>query len=315
MNPRDGLSITRRQAVRATGLAALTSLTGCLSGLHSQSESETTEYSFDVESISTSPVEHSLYQPEDGNLFGDPAREALGNILPEGRHTTYGYTPLPDDAYVETEEGYYQVKNTITGRRKTERTVVEAVRVSEENIPRDAVELDDLERPVARVLKILHTNHVTNGEGGASDLLHGDVYVLRRPAETDSRLGTRELDGEVVRMEETGPWAYRIDVTDENITETEYSTLTVKVADSRDEFRDVVFESRVDAEIYPGDLQDEESDLLEKAITDGTYTEETPLTEAFESLLDRLGLDDTSENGHLWYDTEYYSYTLYVDEA
>ncbi|XGI83093.1 hypothetical protein ACEU6E_07360 [Halorutilales archaeon Cl-col2-1] len=313
MNPRDGLSITRRQAVRATGLAALTSLTGCLSGLHSQSE--TTGYSLDVESISTSPVEHSLYQPDYDDLFGDRARETLGNILPEGRHTTYGYTPLPDDAYVEAEEGYYQVKNTITGRRKTERTVVEASRVSEENIPRDAVGIDDLERPVARVLKILHTNHVTNGEGGASDLLHGDAYVLRRPAEVESRLGTRELNGEVVRMEETGQWAYTIDVTDENITETEYSTLTVKVADSRDEFRDVVFESRVDAEIDPGDLPDEESDLLEKAIANDTYTEETPLTEAFESLLDRLSLDDTSENGHLWYDAEYYSYTLYVGEA
>jgi len=47
-----------------------------------------------------------------------------------------------------------------------------------------------LERPSARVLKILHSHAQTEGSGSAAELLRGDAYVLRRPAERESQVAT-----------------------------------------------------------------------------------------------------------------------------
>jgi len=309
---------TRRRTLQAAGTAALTALAGCLSGNRSSSQRSTEEYRLTVDRIESSPVEYALYEPDDSPLFGEPAETALENILPEGRHTTYGYEPLPNDGYVEFEESYYQIKHVVTGRQQMERQVVRVDTVPQEQVSDDAILVETLERPSARIIKILHSYTQSGGGSSSAELLQDDGYVLRRPSERESRLASGELDGQVVKMTDSGAWAYRVDVTTEQLTETAHTALAVEVASSQSEFREVVFGSRIDADLSPDELPTEPQEILEQAIAKGTYSEEAPISGAFDRLLDFLGLGtvDRAENGKLlWYDDEFYRYGLYINDT
>jgi len=306
---------TRRQVLQIGGTTILSALAGCATANPFGSKKSPSEYTLSVESIDVSPVEHALYEPDGGALFGTPARNALDDILPDGRHTTYGYKPLPSDAYVTHDGSYYQTKHVVTGRTKMERQLVRVDPVPKEQVPDDAVLIDTLERPSARVLKILHSYTQTDGESTAG-LLREDAYVLRRPAERESRLATGDLDGRVVTMTESGTWAYRVHVTRKQIVETAYTALAISVADSRSQFREVVFGSRIDTELAPAKLAGAARELLNEAVARETYTETAPISDAFDTVLEALGLGavDTAANGKLlWYDEEFYRYGLYIN--
>jgi hypothetical protein len=308
---------TRRHALSLAGATTLTALAGCSSVGPLGDDDADPEYSLSVDSVDASLVEHALYEPDDGALFGAPARTALDAILPDGRHTTYGYEPLPSDAYVTHDGAYYQLATVVTGRREMERSLVRLDPVPDERVPEDTVLIDSLNRPSARTLKILHSYTQTDGETSTADLLRGDAYVLRRPAERESRLAAGDLDGRVVTMTESGAWAYRVRVATERIVETAYTAMAIEVADSREEFREVVFGSRIDAELAPGSLSADVRALLGRTVARGTYAETTPLSESFDALLERLhlGAVDTAATGKLlWYDGRLYRYALYVSD-
>lgn len=301
---------SRRRLLQAVGAATTVVLAGCASSLNEQSTEQT--YTLSIQRIDQSPVEHALYEPDESALFGDPERAALAGILPSGRHTTYGYRPLAEDAYVERDGVYYQTKYVVTGRKWMARPLVSATPVSREDVPDDAVVVDDLERPSARVVKILHTH--TQG-GSTADLLRDGAYVLRRPAELESRLVEGDLDGRVVTMTPDGAWAYRLAVTRERIPETAYTAFAVEVADSRARFREVVFGARIDANLSPSGVSADARQLLERTIRTGTHNATEPLPDAFTALMTALGLGRDSESGRLlWYDGQLYRYGLYVDQ-
>ena len=308
---------TRRQALHLVGTTAVASLAGCLqTGFGSSSTDRT--YTLTVESLSVSPVDHALYSPGDDTLFGDPTRTALENILPDGRHTTYGYEPLPENVYVEHAGTYYQTKHVVTGRQEMDRDLVRVEPVPRDAVPDDATLVGDLDRPSARVIKILHAHAQTDGEGSSSELLRDDAYVLRRPAERESQLATGELADTVVTMDEQGAWAYRVQVTREQIPEVAHTFFAATVADSREQFREIVFASRIDAELVPDDLSSDSREKLQQAIARDRYRETAPLSDAFKELLDALGVGDvdTAVNGQLlWYDEGYYRYALYVNDS
>jgi len=309
---------TRRRTLQATGTAALMALAGCLTDNRSSSQGSTEEYTLDIDRIESSPVEYALYEPDDSQLFGEPAETALANILPEGRHTTYGYKPLPDDGYVEYEESYYQIKYVVTGRQQMERQLVRVDTVPQEQVSDDAILAETLERPSARIIKILHSYTQSGGGSSSAELLRDEGYVLRRPSERESQLVTGELDGQVVTMTDSGAWAYRVQVTTETIIETAHTAVAVEVTSSRSEFREVVFGSMIDTELSPEEVPAEPREILEQAIAGETYTEETPITDAFDTLLDFLGLGtvQTGVNGELlWYDDEFYRYGLYINDT
>mgnify|MGYP000187960563 CR=1 FL=1 len=309
---------SRRQLLQVTGAVSLTALAGCSATSVLDREESTEEYTLHIDAINASPTEYALYEPDDDALFGTPARTALEAIVPEGRHTTYGYKPLPSDAYVEHDGSYFQTKHVVTGQERVERSLVQVTPISEENVPEDAILIDTLDRPAARVLKILHSYTQTGGRTSTAELLRGDQYVLRRPVEQESRLGTGELDGQVFTMTEDGTWAYRVHVTTEGIVETAYTALAVNVASSRQQFRDVVFGSRIDATLTADELSPDARDRLEQTINRGSSSETAPLPDSFVTLLKalHLGAVDTAANGKLlWYDDALYRYGLYVNDA
>jgi hypothetical protein len=307
--------LTRRRALQFTSTATLGALAGCTSSILGSSNDQP-EYALNVESIDFSPVEYALYEPDDGALFGQPARTALENILPTGRYTTYGYTPLQEDLYVDHQSKYYQTEYITTGRKEIERTLVRANPVNEANIPENAILIDSLDRPSARVLKILASHARTDGQA-SPELLRGDAYVLRRPAERDSKLAMGDLNDRVVKMDESGAWAYRPNLTREKIIEPAHTVFAVRVADSRQQFREVVFGSRIDTELDPENMSSDVQQLLEQAIGRGTYRESGSPSEAFNELLSLLHLNTSeSVNGQqLWYGGEYYRYSLYINDS
>lgn len=308
--------LSRRRVLQLTGTVPLVTLTGCTSSVFGSSGNQP-EYTLNIDTIEASPVEHALYEPSDDDLFGQPAQTALEEILPTGRYTTYGYTPLPDDAYAEHDGTYYQMETVVTGRKDVKRTVVQVSPVKEENIPDDAILIDSLKRPSARVLKILHAYTRSDGKTSTADLLHGDAYVLRRPTERNSRLATGDLNGRVVTMTESGVWAYRVHVTQDVITEPAYTAMAIPIAESREAFREVVFGSRIDSELSPENVSQKAQRILEEAIEKGQYAETVPLSTGFETILDLLNVNDSDSqvvNGRLlWYDDGYYRYSRYIN--
>ncbi|MFC6723105.1 hypothetical protein ACFQE1_01595 [Halobium palmae] len=308
-------SSTRRRLLQLTGTATIAALPGCNSSILTGAKKP--EYTLNIQSIDSSPVEHALYEPGDG-IFGQPARTALQEILPTGRYTTYGYTSIPGNEYVEHDSAYYQTENTVTGRKNMTRTVVRVSTVNKENVPDDAILIDSLDRVNSRVIKILHSYSVSNGESSSADLLHEDAYVLRRPVEKDSRFVTGDLNGRVVTMTESGTWAYRVHVTREEIMEPANTVLSIPVAESREAFREVVFGSRIDSELAPENVSPKARRILNKAIRTEQYTENAPLSPGFERLLDLLGIgniDSKFVNGQLlWYDDRFYRYSLYIND-
>jgi hypothetical protein len=72
------------------------------------------------------------------------------------------------------------------GERRLERPLVRVTPIPEEQVPEDVLTVDSLARPIGRVIKILHSYTVTNGESRSADhLLQDDAYVLRRPYEVN----------------------------------------------------------------------------------------------------------------------------------
>jgi hypothetical protein len=311
------MSPTRRTLLQTVGAVSVSALAGCSTTDLIGGDDPSRTYTLDIDRIEATPTNYALYEPDDGALFGDPGRAALDRILPDGRYTTYGYEPLPDDAYVAYDGSFYQTEQIVTGRKELSRTLVRVESVPSEEVPESATLLDTLEQPSARVLKILHSYTQTGGETSSAELLRDDAYVLRRPIELESRLATGALDGQVVTMTESGAWAYRVHVSRERIVETEYTAVAIEVAESRAEFRDVVFASRIDAELTEDALAAGVRDLLEQAIERGRHAETTPLSTDFETLLDALGLGDVDRvaNGRLlWYDDALFRYGLYINE-
>ena len=317
------MSPSRRRLLQTAAPTLIAGLAGCTSDGLSNSD-QSTEYTLNIDTIDASPSEHALYEPSDDALFGDPARAALAAIIPEGTHRTYGYTPLPEDGYVAGEGRYFQIKTAITGRQEMDRTLVrveeldDAVGGSDESGERTseaAIHVDSLDRPSARVLKILHTNSTTDGTGASAELLRGDAYVIRRPAERESEVATGELDGQVVSMTGDGGFPYRVSVSTDSISETEYTTQAIPVADSEAAFREVVFAAEIDAEVDDASLSTAARELLDRTLGGG-HSESTPLSAAFEAVLAALGVAtaDESLNGRLlWYDDQLYRYGLYID--
>jgi len=308
--------LNRRTALHVAGTTVATALAGCASFTPGSSTDPEQEYRLSLDRIDQPLVEYVLYHPGE-DVYDQPAHRALAEILPDGRHTTYGYKPLPEDAFVAYDDRYYQTKTVVTGERRLERPLVRVTPIPEEQVPEDVPTVDSLARPVGRVIKILHSYTVTNGESGSADLLQDDAYVLRRPYELNSRL-TADLDGRIVAMDSDGHWAYRINVTTEHLYEPAYTTLAIEVATTTDAFSDTALAARVDTRLDSTGLDAAVRQLLQQVIAQDTYRETTPLSTEFTTLLDVLDLEhvETAANGHhLWYDDTLYRYSLYINNA
>jgi len=302
---------SRRDAVRAAGAGATAALAGCLGALGGGDDGR--ELTLVLYRQDRPLVESVPYEPGDDALFGDPARAALSAVVPEGTHEAVGYRPIPEGEYVARDGRYYQIAVTVTGRRRVERPLVTGERVEETTD--DAVTPGDLPRAGGRVAKLLFTHAVTDGQGGPEEGMRGDAYVLRRPAERADGLPER-LDGLTVRVgDDPGGPGVDLAVERRTLAEPVYATRALPVADSPERFRSVLLETHVNAVIDRERLPEPAQEALVQARADG-YAETAPLSDAYATLLDRLGFAEPYEtaNGRtLLLDDEPYRYGLYVN--
>ncbi|WP_265110013.1 hypothetical protein [Halosolutus halophilus] len=155
--------LDRRTAPHLAGTTVATALGGCASLTPGATTDPKNEYSLSLGQINQPLVEYALYHPDE-SVYDQPAHRALSEILPDGQHTTYGYRPLPEDAYVSHDDRYYQTKIVVTGEQRMERSFVRVISVPKEQAPDDAPTVESLAQPVGRVIKILHSYTVTNGK-------------------------------------------------------------------------------------------------------------------------------------------------------
>ncbi|MFC7177030.1 hypothetical protein [Halosegnis marinus] len=305
---------TRRRALHALGAGTVAALAGCNGPLDGTAPTER-EYTLDLNRIDAPLAEHVLFEPSTGDLFGDPQRAALDTLYAEGSVTTAGWEPLPDGGYVENDGLYYELATAVVDRRETERTVVTATDVPEGDVPEDALDPESLPRPSRRVALILHSGARSGYDPRTTGLRRDGRYVLRLPAELDDPIAG-ELDGRVVVLAPDGPWAIRLDIGTERVTEPVYRTALLPVADDEAAFREVARADRVDTYLPEYDLAAASREVLDEATARGEYVETAPLSEAYRALLDTLLLADDTENGLLLEtDEALFRYGLYVNEA
>lgn len=302
---------SRRRLLHAGGIALLA---GCGSVSVGESTDAGPQHTVSLDAIRVSPVEHALYEPSDDSLFGDPARTALAAIIPEGRHSTLGYVPISDGLYVERDSRYYETVRFVTDRRETQRTLVRAESVEDGDVPADAPNVESLPRPDARVVKILHSSLTTGRESVAGQLRQDGAYVLRRPAERSGPLASGELDDSVVRLTPDGSFAVRVRSTTERITEPVHTVTAVTVADTADQFREVVFATRIDATVSPEQLTPDQRSVLRRARRD-RYTESGEVSPQLRGVLDAFGVDvdDGSTDGLVVYDEQLFRFVAFLD--
>ncbi len=307
---------TRRAALQAIGATALAALAGC-TAFESITEDESQEYQLEIGAMEGSLIESTLYEPSDRQLFGEPAREALEAVLPEGEHTTDGYQPVPEDAYVEHEGAYFQLKYTVSGREPVDRDLIRVESVEDEAVPSEPHRVADLDNASGRILTILQTYSLHEGAGSMAEELRGDAYVLRLPAERDSQLAAGDLDDEVVTMTDSTAFASRVRRSTEEILEPQYTLTALPITDSAATFQQVLLATEVDAELESARLEDSVQAILEEAMQREPYTETAPRSDSFETVFDRLNREQEPlpiANRRLWYDKALYRYSIHVTD-
>ncbi len=312
---------TRRHALQALGSVSVLGLAGCTTSTGLFGSQQTTQYRLTIDPVNQSLTEAALYEPSDSALFGEPARTALDEIIPDGTYTTYGYRPLPtegtlgmDAEYAAGDTQYYQIATVVTGRQQVDRHLV---RVTDLPKPQATVTpIDTLPQPSHRCLTILIGHARSRGQLHTEELRE-DAYVLRRPAELNSQLVTGDLDGAAVTLDPESQMAYRISVVTATVTEPVYTTHAIPVASSAAQFRQSLLAAEVDVELDSSVLSAQARHIFYQARQNG-YVATPPHEEGSKELLTALELGDTEVSTGwrlLWYDDQLYRYTLQVTEA
>jgi hypothetical protein len=263
-----------------------------------------------------------LWEPEDHHSVPFNNRnEAVRATAAGDRPTTYGYRPIPTDQYVEYDGTYYALDIVVTGVTEIDRHVLRLMWVGDTDDledPPEAIEHGDLP-PIDRhaVKPAYFAARAREHDGGAPwDIIEEGGYVYRHLDDTTSELAP-EPEHDHVRFNET---ILKVTVETKTLTEPAYTGVRIPIADSRAAFERSLDGSMVDARIEKSTLSGEAKTILSR----GEYTEETPLSQAYEEVIRALGLrellhtDDppTAENGlHVSYDGTYYRFGLYVNPA
>jgi hypothetical protein len=263
-----------------------------------------------------------LWEPDDNPPVPVLDRnEAVRATAAGERPTTYGYRPIPTDEYVEYDGTYYALDIVVTGVKEIERHLLRLTWVGDTDEledPPEAIEHGDLP-PIDRhaVKPAYFAARAREHDGGAPwDIIEEGGYVYRHLDDYTSELAPKP-EHEYVRFNDT---ILEVTVGAKTLTEPAYTGVRIPIADSRAAFERALDGSMVDARIEKSALSAEAKTIISR----GDYTEETPLSQAFEEVIRALGLrellkaDDppTAENGlHLSYDGSYYRYGLYVNPA
>ena len=304
---------SRRQLLQAAGVSTLAGLAGCTTIDSLVGDDGSEAYRLEITPFAESLSESTLYEPSSNEPFAEPAETALSAVLPDGEHTTYGFKSVPDDVYVEHDGRYFQLIYVVSGRREIERDTISLEPIEKAaELPAELPQPDEFSRTTERVLTVLHVSQAGGADSPLADELDNGGYVLRRPAERESRLATGELDGTVFAMTDGTAFAYRIRRTTNTRSEPRYVLRAIEVADSEPVFTETLRATEIDVELNAETLSTAVTTVLAEAIG-RPYTEPRPISDAFDATLKLLAVDTTELpvfNATLWYDEQAFRYSV-----
>lgn len=309
---------SRRRFCQAVGVSTLAGFAGCTTTESLLGDDDPETYQLELDPFGKPLVESTLYEPSSNEPFAEPAETALEAVLPDGEHTTYGFKPVPDEAYVEHDGQYFQLTYVISGRREIERDIISVEPIeAESELPDEPPQPDEFSQSTERVLTVLHVSQAGGADSPLADELDNGRYVLRRPAEREGQLATGELDETVFSMTDGTAFAYRIHRTTSTLREPRYVLRAIEVADSEIAFTETLRATEIDVELNPDTLTTEVNAVLAEA-TGQPYTEARPISDAFDATLKLLDVD-TAElpvfNATLWYDEQAFRYSVTHEES
>ena len=312
-------SWSRRRTLAALGAVPTASLAGCRGLVASSSDAQT--YTLALDSLDETLAEHVLWSP--GRFEGpgdDLEARARTAAIEDGRYTTYGFAAISESGeYTEYEGSYYRLSVVITGSRTMARNVLRLRwlgRVGDDGVPEPAAAVEDLPAPDGNAATIAYVAaRAREHGGGAPDgAIERGGYVYRRGRAADSVL-VPEPAYDTLSFHDT---VLRVEVSEERFREPAYSVVATKLGDSMAEYAAAVDAAKLDVRLSSADLSEEERRIVTRSRGD-SYEEATPLSDAFDSLLRTLGLDDVDASaisrGYVRYDGDDLRYELYVNPA
>jgi len=279
------MPMRRRRLLVLGGVLAVSSLTGCFSG---------GGISLSLERVE--PVDH----------FSTPAdsmegwrSEAADTVVAGEEYVSYGRRPFPDTEYIENDGAYYRTEAKETGGESLRRKVLYADRADTSNVT-DAVGTDAYEGADRELVVEAYRLYLSDTDIGR-DSRRG-ITAIRVPENETALLPEPEHPYITVRGNET----FRLRVEEHEIGETEYTTTATKVAEDEAGFVEHLNSEQI-VEVKRSELPDEQREILDTAIEEGSYREQRGGEEAMGELLDSIYLENRSQRV-LKYDGEYYEW-------
>lgn len=273
----------RRRLLVLGGALAVTSSAGCLRGSGSTLSLEPVD-----------PVEHYTVSPDE---LDTRERTAVEETFDGGNYTVRGSSPRPPFhriEYVELGGVYYRVETEETEPRTLTRHVLRAERANGTAEELDAVEPetygDDYEI-VGRAYRRTFSSRIR------------DFIVVRSPPNRTKLLPEPEHPHVVFRK-----GVYRLTVEERELNETGYSVTTEPVARNESAFVRYLDSEEV-AVIEDDELTEEQREVLNTAIEEGTYTAPHGGSEARLALVEMLQREGEFE-GVIKYEGEYYNWNV-----
>jgi len=279
------MPMRRRRLLVLGGVLAVISSTGCLRGSGSTLSLEPVD-----------PVEHYAVSPDE---LDTRERTAVEEAVDGGNYTIYGSSPRPPfhrADYVEHEGVYYRVETEETEPRTMTRRVLRAERVNGTVEGTEAVSPDTYDSEDRETVVIAY--RLSQAERAERD------FSVIRLAENRTDLLPEPKHSHVV----FGENAYRLTVEERELNETGYNVTTESVA--RNESAFVRYLDSEEVAVVEGDeLTEEQREVLETAVEEGTYTAPHGGSEARLALVEMFQREGEFE-GVIKYEGEYYNWNV-----
>lgn len=296
---------SRRDVLSTVGIAATLAGAGCLSG-----SSTTPRYQLSARNVPGTMVDAFRWEPR--GQFPEADRELMNRLITEGSLTTFGFALYPlgpdEQRYVERDGTFYGVSIERTGTVERERWILWFDLV-EDDPPADAEvftsslgtgDPTDLEAAYnlserdVRVVEdaagqIPREGFDVHDPGGDPPGRRGHVFLRRDAAET-ALLPDPAFT--YVAFESNDETHYARVVTERATVELQqYQHRVVQVADSTDEYAAYVHDTYLETTFDRQQLSESQREILDTVTAGGgRYEERQPLSDAMQTVLDRLGL-------------------------
>lgn len=302
---------SRRRFLATISGSAVLSLAGCVGGstsgvggsteytLDSTAVASTTDELLDSLLLTTPTAIHAQAAVDYSDVY---KRSVVDDVIADGTASStdwpltydypFGTTTRPSPTFLQRDGTYYSLTEAGRSERETEQWVFYLDLVDEEPGPEDRV-VTDPPSTLSETDRTVFRRAVRAVSG------HGDVYDIDdRPLEARGPNYHHEMDPDASDLVPRPPFDY-VERSGQylvpraergTVTVTDYRFKSEAVAESRAELRNHVEAEVVDAEFDRDSLDEATVSILDDVAGRTPYSEWTPVSDAFGTILDELGM-------------------------